>query len=149
MIQRAQPFYTNKLKEITKQPKIFFVDTGIRNTLSKTFSEPDGALFENYVFTELLKIGFSPKYWRTKSKAEVDFIIEKDGEIIPIEAKLSSEHQKIEKSLHSFIQSYTPKRAFIVSYHGSTGKTNVNGCIVHFVNVLELRNMLKTTSEDV
>ena len=31
-------------------------------------------LFENYVLSELIKLGFSPKYWRTKSKAEVDFI---------------------------------------------------------------------------
>ncbi len=38
----------------------------------------DGSLFENYVLSELLKIGFKPKYWRTKSKPEVDFIVEKE-----------------------------------------------------------------------
>ncbi len=27
-------------------------------------------VFENYVFSELIKTGFDPKYWRTKSKVE-------------------------------------------------------------------------------
>ncbi len=140
---RIEPFCTNKRKEITKQPKLYFVDTGLRNAVANAFSpEPDGKLFENYVFSELLKMNFSPKYWRTKSKAEVDFIVEADNEIIPIEAKINAIPMKIERSLRTFIEAYKPKRAFIVSYKGKKGKMNVSGCNVAFTDVLEMKKML-------
>jgi len=142
LITRVQPFYRNKTKEITKQPKIYFIDTGLRNIIARNFSiEIDGKLFENYVLSELLKIGFSPKHWRTKSKAEVDFIIEKDSEIIPIEVKLDAS-EKIKRSLYSFIEAYKPKRAFIVTYKGENKPINVNGCKVIFTNTLNLRKLL-------
>ncbi len=143
LIIRVPPFYTNKTKEITKQPKIYFLDTGLRNTITKTFdTEPGGKLFENYVLSELVKIGFSPKHWRTKSKAEVDFVIEKDNEIIPIEVKLSANPDKVETSMHSFITTYKPKRAFVVTYKGAGGIKQVDNCKVEFVNILSLRKLL-------
>ena len=35
LIMRVYPYFTNKLKEIVKQPKLYFVDTGLRNTIIK------------------------------------------------------------------------------------------------------------------
>jgi predicted AAA+ superfamily ATPase len=143
LLVRIQPFFTNKIKEITKRPKLFFVDTGMRNILTKTFqSEPDGKLFENYVLTELIKMGFEPKYWRTKSRIEVDFIIEKDGEIIPIEVKLNAKEGRIERGMRSFIETYKPKTAFVVSYHETKKETVLSGCRIVFTNILNLRKML-------
>lgn len=143
LIIRVQPFYRNKIKEITKQPKIYFVDTGLRNLVAKTFNnEPDGKLFENYVASELIKAGFVPKHWRTKSKAEVDFVIEKDGEIIPIEVKINSS-EKIERSLQSFIEIYKPKKCLIVSYKGEDKTKNLNGCKIFFTNVINLIKLLE------
>ena len=140
---RALPFYTNKTKEITKQPKIYFIDTGMRNSVMKKFDiEPAGNLFENYVFSELVKLGFEPKYWRTKSNAEVDFVIEKDGNSIPIEAKLNASPDKIERSLQSFIEAYKPKTAIIVTYKGKKGIIMVNGCKIIFTDILEMRKIL-------
>lgn len=143
LIARVRPFYSNKTKEITKQPKIYFVDTGLRNSVAKAFAaEPDGSLFENYVFTELLKIGLYPKYWRTKSKAEVDFVVEDNGKIIPIEAKLAAEPGRIERSLRSFIEAYKPKRALVVAYKGTKGKMKVGDCNVEFTDVLGMKQAL-------
>ena len=143
LVVRISPFYRNKTKEITKQPKVYFLDTGLRNIISKTFaSDPDGKLFENYVLSELIKIGFFPKYWRTKSKAEVDFIVEKDSEIIPLEIKFNAS-EKIEKSLHSFIELYKPKRAFIVTYTGNNTLTRICDCTVTFTDVLHLIESLR------
>ncbi len=143
LIARVQPFYSNKTKEITKQPKIYFVDTGLRNSVAKAFAaEPDGSLFENYVFTELLKLGLYPKYWRTKSKAEVDFVVEENGKIIPIEVKLAAEPGKIERSLRSFIEAYKPKRALVVAYKGTKGKMKVGNCSVEFTDVHGMRQSL-------
>ena len=141
LIVRIEPFFTNKAKEITKQPKIYFIDTGLRNVVSNNFNADfEGKVFENYVLSELIKLGFEVKYWRTKSKAEVDFVIEKDKEIIPIEVKLNQE--KIEKSLHSFIRAYNPKRAFIITYKGEEKKVKAGKCRVIFTDMKNLKNIL-------
>ncbi|RLF60897.1 MAG: AAA family ATPase [Thermoplasmata archaeon] len=144
LIKRVQPFYTNKKKELTKQPKIFFVDTGLRNVIANQY-ELDGKLFENYVFTELLKLDLEPKYWRTKAKAEVDFVVEIDGDILPIEVKLRYDG-KIEKSLRSFISAYKPKNALIISYEGVKDEIKVNNCKVNVIGVDDLPKILKQKS---
>ena len=135
LIARIQPFFTNKLKEITKQPKIYFVDTGLRNAIANDFPatpENAGKLFENYIFCELVKMGFSPKYWQTKGSAEVDFVV--DGPV-PIEVKTTSSSLKIERSLRSFIASYRPKLAVVVFYDWKPGECMVDGCRVIFTDV--------------
>ncbi len=140
IIVRVPPFCINKSKEIAKQPKLYFIDTGLRNAVSKDFSnEPSGALFENYIFTELLKLDFSPRYWRTKAKAEVDFIIETETGITPIEVKVNRDAGKIDRGLRSFIEIYNPKRAFIVAYKGKKGTMTVGSCKVSFIDAYEMR----------
>ena len=130
LIYRAHPFFTNKKKEIVKQPKIYFVDTGLRNVIAQNFDvKIDGKLFENYVLTELLKMDLTPKYWRTKTKTEVDFIVEKDNNIIPIEVKIQATVGKIEKSLRAFIEHYHPKKAVIISATGTKGEAIINSRI--------------------
>jgi len=143
LIKRVYPYFTNKRKEIVKQPKLYFVDTGLRNTIIKEFDvESDGRIFENYVFAELLKLGITPKYWRTKSKAEVDFVIEKEKEVIPIEVKLRAEPGKIERSMRSFINQYHPKIGLVVTYKGEKGIIRIDGCTIHFVDIVGLKKHL-------
>ncbi|OGJ20660.1 AAA family ATPase [Candidatus Pacearchaeota archaeon RBG_13_36_9] len=143
LIARVQPFFNNKTKEITKQPRVYFIDTGLRNIISKNFGqEPEGKLFENYVFCELVKLGFSPKYWRTKTGVEVDFIIEKDKEVIPIEVKLTAP-DRLERNLAAFIESYKPKKALIISYKGENKKVTQGNCEVIFTDVLEMSKFLE------
>ena len=78
--QTISPFYKNKRKEIIKNPKIFFFDTGLRNYIINDFRHIDqrsdtGALLENAVWMELNKQGLSLNYWRDKNQNEIDFII--------------------------------------------------------------------------
>jgi len=143
LIARVPPFSTNKSKEITKRPKVYFVDTGLRNAVAKSFpSEPDGRLFENYVFSELVKSGFSPKYWRTKAGAEVDFVIEVGGRPIPIEAKLDAQPGKAGSGLRSFIEVYGPGKALVVSYGGAAGEMMVGNCRTLFTDILGMKRFL-------
>lgn len=138
---RIPPFCRNKNKEISKQPKAYFIDTGLRQVVLNFFpTEVDGHTFENYVFSELLKAGFSPKYWRTKAQAEVDFIIELEGEVIPIEVKLTP---ALERSLRSFIEQYQPRRAYVVNYQGIAGTTKLKNCTIHTTGVRELLVQLR------
>ncbi len=143
LIIRITPFFKNKNKEISKQPKVYFMDTGLRNIITNDFPiELDGRLFENYVLGELIKAGFQPKYWRTKSKTEVDFIVEINNEVIPIEVKLSA-GGTIERSLLTFIEIYKPQRAFIVFYHGQAGEKKISQCNLTWVDVKKLIEELK------
>lgn len=73
-----------------------------------------GALAENYVASALQVNGYTPYYWESEGKAEVDFIIQdKQGEIIPVEVK-SSENVRA-KSLSHYIQKYKPEKVYKVS----------------------------------
>ena len=143
LIIKAQPFYTNKNKETSKQPKIYFLDTGLRNAISRTFdNEPAGCLVENYIVSELIKMGFSPKFWRTKAKAEVDFVIEKGKDIIPIEVKISADEGKIGRNMISFITNYKPKIAIVVSYKHCKNELKINGCKVIFTDAFGMKEIL-------
>jgi len=117
IIKLLKPFYTNRRLEIVKNPKVYFWDLGLRNYLARDFrplsQRPDkGALVENAVAVELLKKGLETKYWRSKSRAEVDFVIQ-DREPLPVEVK-TGVAKSPGKSLLSFLKRYASKRAFIL-----------------------------------
>jgi len=137
VIQRSTPFYKNKRLELVKSPKFFFVDNGFRNMAINNFlpvsSRTDvGALNENFIATELVKKGYSIRYWRTKSKAEVDFIIEDRGEIIPLEVKTTLNKPTVSRSFRSFLEKYAPPRGFITSQQ-LYDDFKVNGIPVYIV----------------
>ncbi len=117
---RSRPFRKNKRTELVKAPKIFFFDNGFRNMVIKNFQTADnrpdkGQIYENFVASELLKRGLEVKYWRTKSKAEVDFVVEKEGKVIPIEVKSGLKKPAMTRSFSSFIEKYKPRNGLILS----------------------------------
>lgn len=117
-----RPFFTNRRTELTKNPKVYFLDLGFRNFVLSDFrplvDRPDvGALMENYAYTLLrhrLPGTTDIHYWRTKSKAEVDFVIEMDGKIRPFEIKYVSKRVK-GKSLYSFMEKFRPVEVTILT----------------------------------
>jgi len=98
IIRRLEPILSNRRKEITKMRKVSFYDTGVRNIIYNSFSELDfridkGALFENYVFSQILvymPLTARLNFYRTRDKLEIDFIISRDDKILPIEVKCQS-----------------------------------------------------------
>lgn len=144
LIYEVQPFFRNKSKEIVKRPKIYFIDSGMRNAIVDSFENtPSGESFENYIVSELIKKDFYPKYWRTKTGSEVDFILEKNQEVVPIEVKINSKGI-LESGLKNFIETYKPKKAFVVSYSQDSPKKSLTfkGCKIFFVDVQELLTKL-------
>lgn len=138
MIRLSKPFYKNRRTEIVKNPKIFFLDNGIRNALINDFKDitervDSGQLIENLVASELIKSGLELKFWRTKGGAEVDFVVEKNGRLVPIEVK-SASRTNPGKSLISFTKKYGSKFAFIV-YRGNVSSIEKNGARFIFVPV--------------
>ncbi|MFO8110139.1 MAG: ATP-binding protein [Thermoplasmata archaeon] len=110
VLEQVTPYYTNKQKEVIKAPKIYFHDNGFRNAILNSFDlrQDRGELNENFFFTQVKK---QLKYWRTKSKAEVDFVLEKKTPI-PFEIKTVP---KITRSFRSFMDKYQPELAFVMN----------------------------------
>jgi len=120
LVKRCPPFFTNKNLELVKQPKLYFIDTGMRNAILDDYPsglQNNGRLYENYLFSEITKTGQAVQYWKSKSQAEVDFIIQRHGKPIPIEAKLYAP-TTVPRSLQSFIEKYRPENAYIACYQG-------------------------------
>lgn len=72
-----------------------------------------GAIAENYVAQTLKTNGFTLYYWKSKSIAEIDFLINSLDGIIPIEVKASD--NTTSKSLNSYVKKYVPKYAIRLS----------------------------------
>lgn len=102
VIKLINPFSTNLRWELTKMPKIFFVDNGIRNFIDNDF-ELTGNSFENSFFNYLNNSYKHEKinFYRTQDKKEIDFII--DG--LPYELKLSYNGKSI-TALNYFKEKY-------------------------------------------
>ncbi|MFQ5976233.1 MAG: ATP-binding protein [Candidatus Hydrothermarchaeales archaeon] len=125
----VRPFHRNLLNELRKNPKIYFVDYGLKNYLQGNFENISiDALYENFVHNELKRL-YTVRYWRTTAKTEVDFIIENEGAVIPVEVKTTP---KITRSFRSFIQHYRPSRGFILNL-GLLDRSMINGCDVYTV----------------
>ncbi len=84
IIHLMPPLFGNIRKELTKMPKVFFNDNGLRNALVNNYTLPSnradkGMLLENYVYTRLRGLYGQDAlyYWRTADGNEVDFIAEK------------------------------------------------------------------------
>lgn len=82
------------------------------------YSSPDlndfkGGMTENYVNQTLIVNGYKTYYWSSERGAEVDFVIQKDGQIIPIEVK-SADNVK-SKSLGVYMSQYKPSYAIKIS----------------------------------
>ncbi len=111
-----KPFYLNKGKRIIKSPKVYFLDTGLLCYLTGLTSAEQvlkgplsGQIFEGLVLGEIIRNFYNrgeiPRifWWRTSYGEEVDFIIEKENKIIPVEVKMTAKAQKgMIKNLISF-----------------------------------------------
>jgi hypothetical protein len=125
LVELIAPYARNIRKEISKSPVPYFWDLGLRNYSLGLFGHLEspaekGFVFENLVFLILRqKLRFKAaklNYWRTKDKAEVDFVIEAGKTLIPAEVKFKHLKQdKVPASLRSFIDKYKPEQAYIIN----------------------------------
>lgn len=98
-----RPYFGNIGKRLVKSPKIYFTDIGILCYLAG-LKDPEhaakgpmgGTIFETAVLMEIVKTimnrGEEPHlyFWRTSAGVEVDIIVEAEGQLVPVEVKLSA-----------------------------------------------------------
>ncbi len=121
IIKLVTPFHKNLRTELSKNPKIFMLDTGMMHLLwLKEFPKTiPGNSFETFVFCELLKAGKTTHFWRTTNKQEVDFVVEGKN-LHGVEAKYSFQNAD-KKNLAAFAREYSCK-ATLVSLAGRKEK---------------------------
>ena len=121
IISLVSPFYKNIRSEISKMPKVYFNDTGLRNSVIDSFGEvnirPDKSqLLENFIYTQLRISKFlkDVRFWRTKTGGEVDFVAESGKKIIGFESKFSSPARpSFSRSMRHFVKDYKPEKIII------------------------------------
>lgn len=97
---RLRPHHENFRKRLVKSPKLYFFDPGLAARLlgveapGQLVTHPmRGALFENWVLTELLKARFNRAkddnlyFWRNNTGHEVDIVADLAGKLLPVEVK--------------------------------------------------------------
>lgn len=105
VIKKVGGFSRNLRKEISKKPKYYFWDNGVRNAVISQFNaladrNDAGALFENFIVSELMKkrsyedIFNTFYFWRTYDGKEIDLIEEGGGKLLAYEIKWS-ENKKV------------------------------------------------------
>ena len=72
-----------------------------------------GGMVENYVQVQLTANGYRTYYWESDRGAEIDFVIQREGQLIPIEVK-SADNTKA-KSLQVYMKAYQPAYAVKLS----------------------------------
>ena len=81
--------------------------------MSEELNDFKGGMAENYVNVQLTINGYRTYYWESERGAEVDFVIQRNGKLIPIEVK-SADNTKA-KSLGIYMETYKPDYAIKLS----------------------------------
>ena len=72
-----------------------------------------GGMTENYVHVQLSINGYRTYYWESERGAEIDFVIQREGSLIPIEVKAADNTRA--KSLKVYMEKYKPEYAIKLS----------------------------------
>lgn len=81
--------------------------------MSDELNDFKGGMTENYVNSQLIINGYKTYYWTSERGAEIDFVIQRNGDIVPIEVK-SADNTKA-KSLQQYVKNYNPKYSIKLS----------------------------------
>ena len=119
--------------------KLFFSDVGLLTSrysnqvkmaiLSNAGFINNGALFENVVAQELLSKGYKEYYFNSKKQGELDFVIERDGVVVPLEIKSGKDYKR-HSALNNVLENaeYGIKEAYIFF----EGNIEVSGAKIYY-----------------
>ena len=105
IVHKVEGFSRNLRKEISKSPRWYFYDNGIRNAIVANFNPIDlrddiGLLWENYMISERIKYQKNKRmvvnnyFWRTYDQQEIDWVEEREGILFGYEFKWSKKNVK-------------------------------------------------------
>ena len=135
LIYLLQPWHNNMNKRIIKSPKLYFYDTGllcfllgIKSITALQKHNAYGALFENWVISEIKKNNFNAcrnegvYYFRDSTGNEVDLISEREGELVAFEMKAGGKINNNMLRGLKYWQKYQPGSRGVLVYGGRISK---------------------------
>jgi predicted AAA+ superfamily ATPase len=150
LIYLLPPYQSNVSKRAVKTPKLFFLDTGLMAFLTRWHTPEQieagamaGAFFETFIFCEILKsfynAGVDPKnylyFYRDRDDNEIDFILNFNGQLHPIEVKRKSNPGHSDIKAFRFIENngiYTRGGGAVICTNDSVVPLNERDKIVPF-----------------
>ena len=143
IIHLLPPHHRNFNKTIVKRPKIYWLDTallchliGIRQADQITVHPLRGAIFETMVVIEMIKtkthrgLPTNLYFWRDKTGHEIDLVIDRGDQLIPVEIKAGQTvNKEFFKNLR-YWQNLSGAEDAYVLYAGSTEQHRSDGCHV-------------------
>lgn len=127
----SEPYIPLMANEKPEQFKLYINDTGLltcmygfetkRAILNNTIKgNAKGGIYENIISECLIKRGYNLHYYKPDDEHELEFLIEKDGEVVPIEVKAGN---TASVSLNNYIKEYSPDKAYklIANRNGVSG----------------------------
>lgn len=147
IIQTTPPYIQSVHKQIRKMNKIYFYDTGIRNTILNNFEDiplrnDSGQLFENMMANELQSISHNIYFYRTKNDAEIDFILDEE-KVSLIEIKYKNlKTAIIPKIFYSFGATQKKQEKQVINLSLNTKKEDVT--FIEWYNFLQKRYQKET-----
>lgn len=136
------PMLPLKAYEKDSEFKVYINDTGLLLALYgfatkqallngnlKGFAK--GGIYENFVAETLVKNGYSLHYYKPNDNSKLEFVIERNGEVVPIEVKAGN---TATKSLNQFIENFSPSVAFkLIS--GNIGENEQKISLPHYLTM--------------
>jgi hypothetical protein len=135
-----EPALSLKLNEMEADYKLYLSDTGLlmamagfetkRALLNGTLKgNTKGGIYENFVAETLIKKGYTLHYYKPDDNREIEFIIEKFGQVIPVEVKAGNSSTV---SLNEFIEKFNPVIAYKI-IDGNVGQIDNKFSIPHYM----------------
>ena len=147
IVNRCYSFSNIERKRLIQHPKFYFFDTGVLNALRGGFEATDdrkGILFEHLFFNQLIASAASldreirVSTYRTEHGAEVDFIVEWEGETWAVELKASIQVGKNDlRGLTNFSHFYRRAHRSVIAYLGNVERT------IEGIDVMPWQSLLK------
>jgi predicted AAA+ superfamily ATPase len=123
LLVRLPAYAVNRTKRLIKAPKLYWGDTGVALHLSG-LDAPQGAHLENLILSDILAWRDSRlesadvMYWRTATGEDVDFVIEANGKLLPIEVK-GTTRPRLSDAKH------------LLSFRAEYGRKSRTGLLLH------------------
>ena len=139
ILYRLPPYFNNFNKRLIKSSKIYFYDTGIvchllgiRSVEGLQKSNYYGAIFENFIVSEIIKNRKNKEqfgevyFYRDSTGNEVDVLIENEGNLIPIEIKSAVKIQKEHHKNLKWFQKVFRQEGGVLLYAGNENESFPN-----------------------
>ena len=134
------PMLPLKAYENGNEFKVYINDTGLLMALygfatkqallnGKLKGPAKGGIYENFAAQVLVQNGYTLHYYKPDDNSELEFVIEKDGEVMPVEVKAGN---TATKSLDRFIENYEPSAAFKIA-GANIGVNGVKVTVPHYM----------------